>query len=301
MKRTTLFKWLALLCLCLSLCVSTAFTVAAEGEATPDASTVLSYAGMSARKEGNTGLRSTYVLDFTAVKELTDAGYTVEVGAIMGIAKMGGVSCNTVTDLTVRTHTTKGYVAEAAKSSAVTVWSSADASYATNIFNNRNGQSGTFTFTTIYSEAYDNKDFYLVEMCYRGFVAITKDGVTTISYVDATGEAFGEEASIYEVVSHFVVGNYDGADKEELRALPKFHRIMSTVGFDLDATEFSGTKAAATLKTASDGTSYRELVRGEGNAALSVTTPAYTAPGIYEVSNTYEIGKSTRLNSSHAT
>lgn len=290
MKHTTLWKWLTLLCLCLSLCVSTAFVVAAEGEATPDAQTVLSYAGMSARKNGNSGLRSTYSLDFTAASALVDAGYTVEVGAIMGIARMDGVAYNSIEDLTVVTHATKGYVAEAAKSAAITVWSSADADYATNLFNARNGQSGMFTFTTVYSAAYDTKLYYEIEMCYRGFVALTKNGETTVTYVDATGENFGDEASIYEVVSYFVTGSYDGDDAEELRALPKFHRIMSTVGFDFDATELTGTKAAEALQTASDGTSYREFKKGENNTtggSVKLTTPSYTVPGIYEVEIDY--------------
>ena len=290
MKHTTLWKWLTLLCLCLALFVSTAFVVAAEGEATPDAQAVLSYAGMSARKNGNSGLRSTYVLDFTAAKELTDAGDTVEVGAILGIATQDGQPYNSIEDLSVVTHATKGYVATTAKATAVTVWSSAGADYATDVFNTRNGQSGTFTFTTIYSEAYDTKYFYEIEMCYRGFVALTKDGVTTITYVNATGEIFGDDASIVEVVSHFVTGSYDGDDAEELRALPKFHRIMSTVGFDFDATEFSGTKAAEALQTASDGTSYREFKKGETNTtggSVKLTTPSYTAPGIYEVEIDY--------------
>ena len=111
MKHTAL-KMLTLLCLTLSLLVSTAFVIGAEEAETPDASAVLSYAGMSARKSGDSGIRSTYTLDFSAAEALDSAGYTVEVGAIMGIAKIGETSHNTLSDLTVRKDAEKGYVAE---------------------------------------------------------------------------------------------------------------------------------------------------------------------------------------------
>ena len=206
------------------------FRSMAAGNAVEEAkANVLTYEGMLARTVGNSGIRSLYHIDRAALATLLENGYTVEIGASMGTASLNGTRYNKVTDLTVVADAEKGYVSTADNAAAVVVYSSVDAAYATNKYVSQNASEYKFAFTTIFSESYENVTYYNTEFCYRGFVALTKDGTTEILYVDADGETFGSDISLYEIVSYFVSGAYQGEKAEEYASLPKFHSIVEAV------------------------------------------------------------------------
>ena len=206
------------------------FRSMAAGNAVEEAkANVLTYEGMMARTVGNSGIRSLYRIDRASIDTLLENGYTVEIGASMGVAYLNGVAYNKVTDLTVKADAEKGYVSTAKGAGTVIVYSSEDAAYATNKYVSKSEDESKFAFTTIFSEEYENSTYYNVEFCYRGFVALTKDGTTEILYVDADGATFGSDISLYEIVSYFVSGAYQGEKAEEYASLPKFHSIVEAV------------------------------------------------------------------------
>lgn len=283
--KAKLLLLLSLLLLCVSV-----FGVSAMAEETlPDeASSVLTYEGMLARTKDASGIRSLFRIDKAALAALTGQGYRVEIGAVMGVASLDGTAYNTVSDLSVIANGSAGYVATAERATAIVVYSSAGASYASNRFLTSDDAAYTFAYTTIFSEKFENATYYEAEFCYRGFVVLTKNGVTTILYTDGIGDVLGDEVSLVELISYFVTGGYTGDKAEEYAALPKFHETVSKVGFNFDADALSGTYEATSVKTASDGTAYRQLKKGEyAGGAVTLTTPTYTRPGIYEVEFTY--------------
>ena len=123
------------------------------------------------------------------------------------------------------------YIVSAANRAAVVVVysSKAEVTYDTNKYVSSNASEYKFAFTTIFSEAYENSTYYNADFCYRGFVALTKDGVTDIIYVDADGALLGSEISLYEIVSYFISGAYQGEKAEEYASLPKFHEVVDAV------------------------------------------------------------------------
>ena len=263
-------------------------SVSADNAVEEAKANVLTYEGMLARTTGNSGIRSLYRIDRAALNTLLENDYTIEIGASMAAAKIGGTEYRSVTDLTVKQDAEKGYVPEKANVGTVVVYSSTGADYATNKFVSSNSAEYKFAFTTVFGEDYENATYYNAEFCYRGFVALTKDGETEIIYVDADGANFGNSISLYEIVGYFVSGDYTGDKAEEYASLPKFHEIVSKVGFSFDVNELTGTINAVDVKKSSDGTEYRLLKKGEtSGGAIKIKTPTYTRPGIYEVEITY--------------
>ena len=229
--RNTKTKLSLILALILTFTLFIGFQSMAANSTVEDAkASVLTYEGMLARTTGDSGIRSMFRIDKEALATLEGAGYTVEIGASMGTARFGGKTYNKVTDLTVTPDTEKGYVSTAKNIGVVVVYSSkAEATYDTNKYVSSNASEYKFAFTTIFSEAYENSTYYNADFCYRGFVALTKDGVTDIIYVDADGALLGSEISLYEIVSYFVSGDYTGEKAEEYASLPKFHSIVEAV------------------------------------------------------------------------
>ena len=220
-----------LLALILSLSLIVGFGVMAEEAAVEDATAnVLTYEGMLARTKGDSGIRSMFTINKDALETLKNAGYTVEIGAIMGLSKLNGNSYFTVNDLTVKSDGEKGFVAEKDNLAVVVVYSSTGADYATNKYVVETGSQCKFAFTTLFSEGYENALYYTAEFCYRGFIALTKDDATNLIYVDADGEVLGDSISLYEVVSYFV-SDYAGpkAEEAEYQSLEKFQNIEDAV------------------------------------------------------------------------
>ena len=207
------------------------FQSMAAGDAVEDAkASVLTYEGMLARTTGDSGLRSMFRIDRAALATLEGAGYTVEIGATMGTSYFDGTKYNEVSDLTVTADAEKGYVTTAEKAEAVVVYSSTGADYATNKYAVLNANEYKFAYTTIFSETYETAEYYTAEFCYRGFLALSKKGeAPQIIYVDADGEALGNSISLYEIVDHFVSGDYTGDKAEEFLENPKFLGIVETV------------------------------------------------------------------------
>ena len=206
------------------------FQSMAAGDAVEDAkASVLTYEGMLARTTGDSGLRSMFRIDKAALATLEGAGYTVEIGATMGTSYFDGTKYNKVSDLAVTADAEKGYVTTAEKAVAVVVYSSTGADYATNKYAVLNANEYKFAFTTLFSETYETAEYYTAEFCYRGFLALTKDGVTDVIYVDADGALLGDSISLYEIVEYFVSGDYTGEKAEEFLENPKFLGIVETV------------------------------------------------------------------------
>ena len=220
-----------LLLLVLMLALFVGFGTAAEGNEVEDAkASVLTYEGMLARTTGDSGIRSMFRIDRAALAVLEENGYTVEIGASMGVSKWGGENYNTVKDLTVVADAEKGYVCKASGTGTVVVYSSKEeVTYATNKYVAQNANEYKFAFTTLFSEQYENVAYYNAEFCYRGFVALTKDGVTVLNYVDADGEQLGNSISLYDIVKYFVSGEYTGEKAEEYATLPKFLSVVDAV------------------------------------------------------------------------
>ena len=277
-RKTKITLFLALF---LMLTLFAGFGTAAEGNAVENAkASVLTYEGMLARTTGDSGIRSMFRIDKAALAVLEEDGYTVEIGASMGVAVFGGVSYNALQDLTVVADAEKGYVCEASGVGTVVVYSSdEEATYATNKYVSQNGSEYKFAFTTRFSEQYENATYYNAEFCYRGFVALTKDGVTVLNYVDADGEKLGNSISLYDIVKHFVSGDYTGDKAEEYATLPKFLAVVDAVEI---IEYFPKDDAGAADKLLSDGETLH--VTKESGHAFTVNV---ACGGIYAVKMKY--------------
>ena len=215
----------------LALALSLGFSATVSADAVSDArANVLTYEGMLARTTGDSGIRSLFSIDKQALATLEGSGYTVEIGASMAAAKVGDQVKYSVSDLSVVADSEKGYVSTKANVATVVVYSSKnDATYATNKYVSETASTYKFAFTTLFSETYETSEYYTAEFCYRGFIALTKDGETEIVYADAKGSTFGDSISLYEIVSYFVSGEYTGEKAEEYANLGKFQDIVEVV------------------------------------------------------------------------
>ena len=88
--KTKLLMIFSLFCMLLIL---VAVPSCAEETANDTAEAVLTYSGVSARISGNGhGIRSLWQVDKTKIASLEESGYTVTVGAIMGISESSAAS-----------------------------------------------------------------------------------------------------------------------------------------------------------------------------------------------------------------
>ena len=213
-----------LLALVLSFALFVGFQSVSADAVSDARANVLTYEGMLARTVGDSGIRSLFRIDRAALKTLEENGYTVEIGALMSAAHN-----NKAEDLAVVADAEKGYVPTTEKTLSIVVYSSSGADYATNKYISANAAEYTFAYTTIFSEEYETAEYYSLEFCYRAFLVLTKDGVTTIEYVDTEGEVFDDSVSLYDVVKYFVSGGYTGEKAEEYANLEKFHTIVDAV------------------------------------------------------------------------
>ena len=190
-----------LLAILTALVLSVTFCVTAlASEPSADIGDVLSYTGLSTRVGGEKpGIRSLWRADKAAVAALEADGYTVAFGAVMGVAKTGGVTVTLDgtadgTPVTARalevTKDANGYTANTKAAAAVTVYETGEPSYATNRFNYSNESAWGFAFTTVWNgEEMRTAEVYEgTELVYTGFVALTKNGVTEYAYSYAEGE-----------------------------------------------------------------------------------------------------------------
>ena len=218
------------LCLALLMCLPLGM---AHADSEIKAEEILQYDGLQARlREDYPGIRSLYTADHARIDALVAEGYTVEYGAIMGIALTDGFSTR---DLSVTYDEEKGYVTTGA-ANAVCVYSSKDSSYATNLYASKSSTRRSFAYTTTFQGESESKDIYEYGLVYAGFVAITAPGADApvIDYVYAEGETFGkadalygESTSIIELSTYFAtVYEGDEAIKETINASQSINRVL---------------------------------------------------------------------------
>ena len=146
-------------------------SMAAAANAEEAKESVLTYEGMLARTVEDAGIRSLFSIDKAALAVLENDGYTVEIGALMGLAFSEGETYNAVSDLTVtKKNDTEGYIAAVNNATAVVVYSSANAQYASNKYVSETASQYTFAYTTIFKGGDATAKNYGAEFCYRGFV-----------------------------------------------------------------------------------------------------------------------------------
>ncbi len=266
----------------LLVCFTTVFVSANEAQNdTVTAADVMTYAGIAARVKGDyPGIRSIYNIDKDAVAELEAKGYTVAYGAIMAIGEKDGVIQKdgdvdrSAATLAV-TKTDGGYVAVNGQASAVTVYETGNPAYATGVYVSDTAKSASFAFTTVYAkESSQNKTKYEYGLCYAGFVALTKDGETTYTYVCAEGDLFGKEDATYGVhatvaeVSEYFINDYRASETDEKSIFAEnavLRRTVATVGIAVSIDDMTA-RGTATMLDATDTTDKTFVVNNTGAA-----------------------------------
>ena len=264
---------------------------------------VLSYEGLSTRVGGEKpGIRSLWKADKAAVAALEADGYTVAFGAVMGVAKIEGVTVTldgtaNGTPVTSRTLAVEkgenGYTANTAAAEVVTVYETGAPSYATNRYSYSTASAWGFAFTTVWTtDEYRTAEVYEgTELVYTGFVALTKNGVTEYAYSYAEGDLFGTEeatygvaTSLYEISSYFM-NDYRASDED---AQSKFvdsaviRATLATCGLTVtaDGMEKNG---SATLIEATDTTDKTFVVSATGSGNGITVKVDNARSGFYKV------------------
>ncbi len=229
------------------------------------------YEGMQMRLPGDkSGLRSNWQVDHATVSELEAAGYTVTYGVIMGVAEVNGNVIRTDTDdLLVTPHATKGYAVTGQNSALVVVYETGSPSYASNLYTGKSGTRRQFTYTTIYSGAYESELYYDLTMAYRGFYVLQRGSDAPIyGYVDKddTGSALPKLVSLTDVASFFYK-TYDGPNAEIYR---NNRAVLRVVAHKESAVSVYGTGSA--VETLADG-SYKLPADSNTNSTSAVNLP----------------------------
>ena len=274
------FKLLLLLTvLCMlftSIAVSTC--AAASDEATAEA--VLTYEGVSARLKGEGyGIRSVWMIDKAKVADLESKGYTVAVGAVMGISEYKGVTYNATSDsLTVTPNDYLGAVSDNTAAEAIVVYGTGNAAYASRTYIAETENAIRFAYTTTYGKSSTSDALLNAKLVYRGFVILTKEGASTIYYDNAVPETapIDEQISL-SALSSFFMNDYAGADAESFKTSEKICEVVAMCGKDYSL-------ADATLKDdsmkLSDGASIRLGTSKSNTASISVNV---SVAGYYRI------------------
>ncbi len=280
MKKATLLSLFCVLCTLL-FSLALPFGSAAE-EPTQSAEmellkSSLTYDGMSMRLAGSTsGIRSLWRIDNTVVNTLEGRGYTVSYGAIMGVASIGTSNIREdAQDLTLVRDENLGFkLAEGVNNAAVcVVYETGLPNYATDTFVSVSNQKNTFAYTTLFGDSCETETHYNIEMVYRGFVALTKNGVTEIGYVDRTTEHLDTTVSLTDLATYFY-HTYNGVSQGTYQTNRLLLRVLS---FKDTVAEVDADNTTATLL--SDNATYKLLV-GE---KLTLTVADVRATGFYKV------------------
>lgn len=279
-QKLSLFLMAVLFILCL-------FAIPAYAESENyEAEDILAYNGLAARvADGTPGIRSLYTVNKNAVSYFEANGYTVAYGAVMAVGEMDG---ETLTDAgvprTARTLTVtkndKGFVTPLSGAAVVTVYETGAPDYATGLYVSESQDTATFAFTTIYGEERgENVDLLQgTQLCYAGFVALTKDGETTYVYDYAEGNEFGTGDSTYGVhtsvyeVSDYFLNSYRASNSDEKSTFAERATLRRTVSicgivighddmaksgqsYEIEADEAAGTDATYVVKGTGVGNS----------------------------------------------
>lgn len=241
------------------------YTVSPSQEAVDawlSAASSMRYLGLAARIAGEgMGIRSQYAVDMDALSVLASR-YRVTVGAIMAIGELNGETLREADGLTVEKDATRGYVASGSSASAVVVYDSDGADYASYLFNTASvSGERVFSYTTVYSEGWQNKTAYAtIGLVYRGFLVLTVDETEYVFYFDQLGDLFGNENATYgksttlaELATYFttvytdVNGTLLYAKNEKLRTV-----VTETLTTDFTVTADQMTVFGSARKYAAD-------------------------------------------------
>ncbi len=158
---------------------------------------LVTFEGYSVRKSSFPGLRSVYTIDKEILSALEEKGYTVTVGAMMGLA-FDGETARTWEDLKVA-ETDGEYKITTTRSAFVEVYNGGFK----NTYWDENKEKYGMAFTTVYEqESSQTVERYNTELIYGAYVVLEKDDEEDkLYYVDASSQIFGDSMSVYEVSS----------------------------------------------------------------------------------------------------
>ena len=155
--------------------------------------------------------KTEYEIDLSDALALENLGFTVEIGAILGVASVNGTNVYSVADLTL----------DAIEAGAKNMKSQL-------VYASENGMGASYTYTK-YEEVPGKAEFaytidfgdnaatadatvveYTAKFVFRGYVKLTDaNGNVTVSYVDPT-DTWIDGVSLYEVAKILVAGDYAG-------------------------------------------------------------------------------------------
>ena len=242
------------------------FPAAAE-ETAYTADDILAYKGLAARTIGDDpGIRSLYTVNKKAVAYFENQGYTVAYGAVMAVARNGEtVYFNSARNLTV---TLSEGVFVQNHGAVITMYNDGKV-YGT--YNANGTDYADFSYTTIFNgKKYMTADFLTgAELCYAGFTALTKDGVTEIYYDYAEGERFGREDAVYGVatslgeLSDYFLNVYrdtEFSEKSRYAEVSLLRRVVSIVGINVTNDEIQYINNEKTTIGGTDGLTEKTFV-----------------------------------------
>lgn len=280
-KILLLVMTLLLLCVTLIFPSCAADPSSAFGEEdTAVAETILGYMGVSARVKGDGyGIRSVWNVNKANIAALEAKGYTVTVGAIMGISEVSGNVINATSDsLTVIPKDYLGVVTENSNAAALVVYATGGASYASDLWLTHNASSGSFAFTTTFKNGTAAKAYFEMKLVYRGYVILAKDGNAEIFYTDAvpTDGKLSEQISLLALSSYFM-NDYDGVNAALYKTADKICEVVAMCGSAYSMASGTCTKNSMLL---SDG---KSVLLGSATANKCTVTVDVIRSGFYRI------------------
>ena len=258
-----------------------ACSVAADASGNP-----ISYQGFQLRtKTDNPGIRSLYTVDMEAVRALEAKDYTVEFGAVLAYAPEGG-AVSTARDITL-SYNGSGYTPNVS-AVPVLVYSTDDASYASNKFVYTGTKTAAFAYTVIFSPEYQTKEIFNKGFVALGFCHVMKNGETVAMYYSyGEGENFGMESSkygktvsLYNLTSHWVSED-NTASSEAIRNNRNLQLVMQ------EQSEKSATVSFETPLSLASGASTESYKLANMREGIYKVTVGYTASTKYYHKLTY--------------
>lgn len=164
---------------------------------------VLETLGISAKLDGDSnGLRSMYAINLAKIAALEAEGYTVEIGAILGVAKYGEIVKYSYSDLTL------GAIdAEVANMVETLVYASANDLGASFTFVDYTaGEEAIFAYTIDFADGGENEKSaaqYTAKFVFRAYVKLTKGDEVTVTYYNGSN-TFADGVSLYDVAKLLV-------------------------------------------------------------------------------------------------
>ncbi|MBQ7376852.1 MAG: hypothetical protein IJW71_00830 [Clostridia bacterium] len=179
---------------------------------------VLTCLGISARVDGESnGLRTLYKIDLQKLSALESAGYSLEIGALLGVGSYGDKTLYSFSDLTLEN------AVQSQNLTAATVYATnPDASASYTFLTYTEGESAAFALTLQFGDDAKTADAprerYLASFLYRGFLrAVDPAGNVTVVYADPA-ESYRGGVSLNDVARTLTEGG-EYADSESLLAL----------------------------------------------------------------------------------